>query len=215
MSGERILIVEDDGIIALLLQEITTRYGYEVVAMVATGKEAVEQAISSKPDLILMDIHLADDVDGIEAATRIRASQDIPVVYLTAYADDTTLERAKITEPYAYVLKPVTEKELHIAICLALHKHRSGLQQKKQLAELRKSFQPFQVQQVILPICARCKKIKRDQDGWEDVASFIEKHSETRISHVICPECARILYGDEQWYRDSRDDPTHGDREDI
>ncbi|BCO09421.1 hypothetical protein GF1_17970 [Desulfolithobacter dissulfuricans] len=206
MSRERILIVEDDGIIALLLQEITTRYGYEVMAMVATGKEAVEQAITRKPDLILMDIHLADDVDGIEAAARIRASQDIPIVYLTAYADDTTLERAKITEPYAYVLKPVTEKELHIAICLALHKHRSGLQQRKQLAELQKSIPPLQVREPILPICARCKKIKTDQDGWEDVATFIEKHSRTRISHAICPDCARTLYGDEQWYDPRQDD---------
>ncbi|WP_456387671.1 response regulator [Desulfolithobacter sp.] len=121
MTGKKILIVEDDGIIALLLGEITTRNGYEVVAMVATGRDAVTRAQTEKPDLILMDINLAGDMDGIEAATIIRAHLNVPVVFLTAYADHATLERAKKTGPCSYVLKPVTEEDLINTIEQALN----------------------------------------------------------------------------------------------
>jgi CheY-like chemotaxis protein len=97
--------------------------GYLAYPPVATGEMAVATAVEKRPDLILMDIILAGAMNGVEAAARIRARLQIPVIYLTAHADQGTLQRAKQTEPYGYILKPVEPRELAIAVEMALHKH--------------------------------------------------------------------------------------------
>ncbi|MBN2096842.1 PAS domain S-box protein [Candidatus Peregrinibacteria bacterium] len=122
----RILIAEDEAIIAKDLQSSLTDTGYKVLGVAQTGQEAVEMAKEFRPDLILMDIVLKGKMDGIEAAQKIHDRFDIPVVFLTSYADEEKMERAKGSEPYAYILKPFNIKELQIAIELALHKHRIG-----------------------------------------------------------------------------------------
>ncbi|MBN1814579.1 MAG: response regulator [Anaerolineae bacterium] len=119
----QILIVEDDGIIARDIQQTLVRLGYAYPIVVCSGEEAVERAAEIQPDLVLMDIKLKGLMDGVEAAQQIRARFDIPVVYLTAYADDLTLRRAKVTAPFGYVLKPFEEEELHSAIEMALYRH--------------------------------------------------------------------------------------------
>jgi CheY-like chemotaxis protein len=106
MESAQILVVEDEGIVALHLAQRLEGLGHTVPLVVGSGVEAVRQAVAVRPDLVLMDIHLQGEMDGIEAAKQIRAQGDIPVVYLTAYADEPTLQRAKITEPFGYVLKP-------------------------------------------------------------------------------------------------------------
>ena len=122
MTDARILIVEDEGIVAKDLQNTLEGLGYTVTAVVPSAQEAVKKAVQTQPDLVLMDIILKGYANGVEAATAIR-QLNIPVVYLTAYSDDETLRRAKVTEPYGYILKPFEERELHIAIEIALHKH--------------------------------------------------------------------------------------------
>ena len=124
MARERILIVEDEGIVAADLQSMVRQLGYEVVGIAATGTEAVEKTEALKPDLVLMDIRLQGTMDGIDAAERIVAQGNIPVTYLTAYADSNTVDRAKTTLPYGYILKPFEERDLRTAIELALYKHR-------------------------------------------------------------------------------------------
>jgi PAS domain S-box-containing protein len=124
MESAQILVVEDEGIVALHLAQRLEGLGHTVPMVVGSGAEAVRQAAAVHPDLVLMDIHLQGDMDGIEAARQIRAQGDIPVVYLTAYADDSTLQRAKITEPFGYVLKPFQTRDLQITIEMALYKHR-------------------------------------------------------------------------------------------
>lgn len=124
MDNQRILIVEDERIIALDLQRRLEKFGFTVVGIAATAEESVELAREYRPHLILMDIMLAGPVDGIEAATRIKQTLSIPVVFLTAYADDTTIERAKDAEPFGYVLKPFKERELYTTIDMALYKSR-------------------------------------------------------------------------------------------
>ena len=124
MVQECILIVEDEAIVAADLETTIQQLGYRVVGTVATGADAIEKAESAKPDLVLMDIRLKGAMDGIEAAEQIVARLDIPVTYLTAYADPDTLGRAKLTLPYGYILKPFEEKDLQTAIELALYKHR-------------------------------------------------------------------------------------------
>ncbi|HBX22169.1 MAG TPA: hybrid sensor histidine kinase/response regulator [Desulfotomaculum sp.] len=124
MSGARILIVEDEGIEALDLQYRLQGLGYCVPDIAFTGEEAVKKAEEISPDLVLMDIMLPGEIDGVAAAEQINARFDIPIIYLTAYADKNTLQRAKITEPYGYIVKPFKERELHIAIDMALYKHK-------------------------------------------------------------------------------------------
>jgi two-component system, response regulator PdtaR len=125
MDQARILVVEDEGVVAIDIEEGLKSQGYEVVGVAQTGEDAIAEAERKLPDLILMDIRLKGDVDGITAATCVRDRFHIPVVFLTAYADEATLSRAKIAEPYGYILKPFEEVELRAAIELALHKHRS------------------------------------------------------------------------------------------
>jgi CheY-like chemotaxis protein len=124
MECARILVVEDESVVALSLARYLQRLGHTVLGTVASGLEAVQQTMATRPDLVLMDIHLKGAMDGVEAVAQVRAQCDIPVIYLTAYADETTLERAKVTEPFGYILKPFDQQELQAAIEMALYKHR-------------------------------------------------------------------------------------------
>lgn len=120
----RILVVEDEAIEALDIQQRLERMGYQVSGVAHSGEEGLRKAEELSPDLVLMDIMLPGKLDGVMTAERIRSRLDIPVIYLTAYADENTLQRAKITEPYAYLVKPFQERELHIAIEIALYKYK-------------------------------------------------------------------------------------------
>jgi len=124
MTGERILIVEDEAIVADEIKARLLNLGYEVTGMAMTGEDAVKKAFEVYPDLILMDIRLKGEVDGIKAASMIRERMDVPIVYLTAYADDETLRRAKVSEPFGYIMKPFQERDLHSTIEISLYRHR-------------------------------------------------------------------------------------------
>lgn len=135
-NAARILIAEDEALIAEELSEKVSRMGLEVVGVVDTGEGAVRLAESAAPDLVLMDIRLKTRLDGIEAAGQIRERFGISVIYLTAHSDDATIERAAVTEPLGYLLKPVAERELQIALELGLQKDRAD-------RKLRESEQRF------------------------------------------------------------------------
>jgi PAS domain S-box-containing protein len=118
-----VLIVEDERIVALALERALRRMRYSVTGITNSGEEAIRKAEQTHPDLVLMDIRLRGEMDGIEAAAEIQGRYDIPVVYLTAYADERTVQRAKVTAAFGYVLKPFEERELRVAIEMALYKH--------------------------------------------------------------------------------------------
>ena len=124
MTKASILVVEDEHIVARDIAARLQRRGYLVVGIASTAQEAIDGTGTHRPDLVLMDIMLKGDVDGIAAADQIRDLYDIPVVYLTAFADDQTLARAKVTDAFGYILKPFEERELTITIDMALYKHR-------------------------------------------------------------------------------------------
>ena len=124
MTKASILVVEDEHIVARDIAARLQRRGYLVVGIASTAQEAIEGTGTHRPDLVLMDIMLKGDVDGIAAADQIRDLYDVPVVYLTAFADDQTLARAKVTDAFGYILKPFEERELTITIDMALYKHR-------------------------------------------------------------------------------------------
>lgn len=135
---KRILIVEDESIISKDIQRTLENLGYEVCGTALNGKKAIELAQRKNPDLVLLDIVLKGDLDGIETAEQITAKVNIPVVYLTAYADQHILQRAKITKPFGYILKPFKERDLHITIEMALdsHKMESRLKNERDRAQL-------------------------------------------------------------------------------
>jgi len=125
MAKKKILVVEDEAMVAIDIKNTLIGMKYDVPAIVFSGEEALKKVEEIQPDLILMDIVLKGEMDGIEASQKIRERFGIPVVYLTAYADSTTLKRAKITEPFGYILKPFEGRELHSTIEMALYKQQS------------------------------------------------------------------------------------------
>jgi DNA-binding LytR/AlgR family response regulator len=128
MGKISVLVVEDESIVSKDIQYSLKKLGYNVVGVAATGQKAIELCGEKLPDIILMDIMLKGDINGIEASTRIKESYNIPVIFLTAYADENTLSKAKVTEPYAYIIKPFKEIDLHTSIEMAFYKHSKELE---------------------------------------------------------------------------------------
>ncbi len=127
MAKARILVVEDERIVALHLQQRLQTLGYDVSTPVASGEQALASVCSDQPDLVLMDIHIEGSMDGIETADAISRRYHTPVIYLTAYSEQATLERARATKPYGYLVKPFSERELHATIQMALERRNADL----------------------------------------------------------------------------------------
>lgn len=125
MATFKILIVEDEAVIAMELEERLNHMGYQVTGCAATNASALQKIEAAPPDLVLMDIHLQGARDGIDTAEEIRSRYGLPVIYLTANAEKSTLQRAKLTAPFGYLLKPFREDELRATIEMAIHKHRA------------------------------------------------------------------------------------------
>ncbi|HPR46437.1 MAG TPA: response regulator [Spirochaetota bacterium] len=123
MSTTKILIVEDESIIALDIKSILSRLGYSVTAIVISGPECLKQISENRPDLILMDIKLKGSMDGIETANIVLKEYNIPIVFITAHSDKSSLQRAKVTKPYGYIVKPVSERELYTTIETSIYRH--------------------------------------------------------------------------------------------
>ncbi len=133
-KNKNILIVEDEAILALQIKDELLEMGHSITGIYASGEKALEGIEAARPDLVLMDIKLKGEMDGIETADRIRKQYDIPIIYMTAHSEESTIERAKVTEPYGYLLKPVSVKELRIAVEVALYKFKID-KEKAQLTE--------------------------------------------------------------------------------
>jgi two-component system cell cycle sensor histidine kinase/response regulator CckA len=131
MPDYSIMIVEDEELVAADIQMSVEKMGYAVCATASSGLEAIQKAVSTRPDLVLMDIVLKGSMDGIEAATRIKEMTQIPIVYLTAFSDDAVLQRAKVAEPYGYITKPFVDRDLHIAIEISIYRQQAEARIKK------------------------------------------------------------------------------------
>ncbi len=132
MSKTNILVVEDENIVAKDIQMSLRKLGYNVVAICSNGEAAINAVEEHAPDIVLMDIMLKGDMSGIEAAEQIIARFNIPIIYLTAYADESTLSKAKITEPYGYIIKPFKEIDLRTSIEMAQYKHQKETDVRKE-----------------------------------------------------------------------------------
>ncbi len=133
MTKTNILICEDECIIAKDIQNSLKELGYNVVEICSSGEDAVKKTGEFKPDLVLMDIMLSGEMSGIDAANEIRQKFNIPVIFITAFSDDSTIDKAKISEPFGYILKPFKKTDLNTSIQLALYKHSKESEVKKEL----------------------------------------------------------------------------------
>ncbi len=173
----KILIVEDESVIAFDLSRRLPKLGYEVCAIISTGEEAAQKTAELKPDLVLMDICLRGEMDGIAAAQVIRRQNDVPVIFLTANSDEMTLKRAKLSRPSSYLLKPFKERELQIGIDMALLNHRlqTELQAARDQLEHRVAERTAELAQVNETLRAEVEVRKRTEAQAREQADLLAK----------------------------------------
>ncbi len=162
MAKKRIMVVEDEGITALRIQGSLKQMGYTVTSLVFTGEEAVEKAAEEKPDLVLMDIMLGGDMDGVEAAGKIHALYGIPVIYLTAHSDEKMLKRIRSTRPFGYITKPFDDRELRIVVEIAFYKHEMDrmLMENKEALEVKVKERTAELESAVRMLKTAEKKLK-------------------------------------------------------
>ena len=186
----RILVVEDEAITAADLQDRLSALGYEISGWATSGEEAIELARADKPDLALMDIMLRGKMNGIEAARILRSELAVPVIFLTANSNDAVLDKAKASEPFAYLLKPFEERQLRTNIEMALYKNKMEQEREELIRQLQDALAKVKTLSGLLPICAWCKDVRDDEGYWLRVEKYVEKNSAAKFSHSLCPSCA-------------------------
>jgi AmiR/NasT family two-component response regulator len=198
----KVLVVEDDFLVSLMVQRMVEEIGYEVAATANNGNEAVERTKEIKPDIVLMDIKMTD-MDGIEAAKIIQKEIPTPVVMLTAHETPELLEQASDAGVGAYLVKPVNVRELENAITISkarfqdMQKLREvNLKLEQRNADLEKALSHIKTLTGLLPICASCKKIRDDSGYWHQVEAYVQDHSDAEFSHGLCPDCVENYYSD-------------------
>ena len=190
----RILVVEDDANVAVVLEARLHAFGYRVCEIARSGPGAIRSAVQHRPDLVLMDILLEGEMNGIEAAEGISARINVPIIFLTCLNDDRIMDRAIQTSPFGYLVKPYDTVALRSCIEIALIKHHSEKERGRLIKKLEAALLEVKRLSGLLPICASCKRIRIDGGGWQQIEDYISAHSEADFSHSICPECARRLY---------------------
>jgi CheY-like chemotaxis protein len=191
----QVLIVEDELVVAKEIERTLVSFGYGVVDVVPSGVMAIGVVDQMHPDLVLMDIHLRGEMDGIAAADLIRQGAGVPVVFLTSYFDDDTLDRAIAVEPFGYLLKPFEPQELRMTVETSLARHRA---EHRLIASMQNSSCPpihVGAPPGYVGICASCKKIREEPESpWENVEQFILRYMDAKLTHGICPDCTQRLY---------------------
>lgn len=191
MEKIKILVVEDESIIAADIAMSLQGMGYEVIPTVSSGNKAIMKIEENRPDLILMDIVIKGEMDGIETAEQIGEQFQIPIIFLTAYADKKTLERAKKTGPFGYITKPFEEVDLRVAVEIGLYKAKMEAEREMLITELQEALAKVETLSGLLPMCAWCKNIRDDKGYWQTVEQYIGEHSKAEFTHGICLDCMK------------------------
>lgn len=200
-----ILVAEDDYLISEEIVRSLDSLGYGNIRKAANGREAVDTACTIRPDVVVMDVQMPE-LDGIAAAARIQECCPTPIVILTAYESSDLLRKASAAGVSSYLLKPPQPEEMERAITIALARHSDLMEIRhfhKELAQVNEELQRAlaEVKQLrgILPICAYCKKIRKDDGSWEQIEVYVREHTDAQFSHGMCGEC-KI-----KWYEELED----------
>ncbi len=206
----RVLIAEDEFLVGKEITRILKDIGYEQIGIAQNGEKAVEMTRSLHPDIVLMDIKMPK-LDGLQAARQILEACPTPVIILTAHESKEFFKKASETGVVAYITKPPSKIEIERAVTIALARHQDLLELqhlnrdlKSHKEELEKKLAEIKTLKGLLPICAKCKKIRDDKGYWNLIETYIEQHSEAFFSHGMCPNCSEELYGDQDWYIDMK-----------
>ena len=188
MIDANILIVEDENIVAKDIETRLKKFGYQVFGLVSTGEEAIKKVTEKAPDLVLMDIRLKGKMDGVETAQLIHQTFDIPVIFITANADEKTLERAKVTDPFGYIIKPFKEKELKTTIEITLNKYqmeRKLKQSEQWLATVLKSIGDAVITSDAIGTITFMNPVAEKLTGWKQQDAFGKEATEIfKITHA-------------------------------
>jgi len=185
----RILVVEDEAIVAADITDRLKSLGYDVIGPVDNGVAAIEKSVELRPDLVLMDIMLKGEMTGTEAASQIRTELHIPVIYLTANSNEATFAKARDTEPFGFILKPFEETVLKGNIEIALYKHKMEREREILIGQLHEALAKVKTLSGLIPICPWCKSVRTDKGYWQEVEHYVREHSDATVASNVCPSC--------------------------
>ncbi len=208
----KILLVEDDYLVADLIKRTITELGYNIIDRALNGEEAVSKVELLRPDIVMMDIEMPV-MNGIEATRIIQEQCPTPVIILTAFETSKLINEASEAGISAYLVKPIKKYLIERSIVIAMARHKDIMKVRRlnrvlnnRNKEIEKALAEIETLRGIIPICASCKSIRDDKGYWQNVEKYISAHTSAEFSHGICPECEKKLYGQEHWYIEMKKD---------
>ncbi|MBI2519061.1 MAG: response regulator [Bdellovibrio sp.] len=193
MDKKRIMVVEDEALIALDIKNNLIRLGYEVPAIVASGEAAIRCAEQVMPDLILMDITLDGAMNGLEAAISINKAFAIPVVFLTAHSDNEMLKLGQAAGAYGFLPKPYDARALKSTIEMAHARFQDMVEIRRLNEELQQSIDKVEKLRKHLPVCSWCKQVRASDGSWHELDRYLTDNAEFQFTHGICPVCKKTI----------------------
>lgn len=189
----RILIAEDDFLVAEMIKGQLEQLGHEVLDVAINGHYAAEKVRDLKPDLVMMDMNMPD-MNGIDGMRLIHKHFPTPIVVLTAYESRDLLERATKAGAGAYLIKPSNLQEIERAIDISIARFDDLLELKKINAELKEALESIKTLEGLIPICVNCKKVRDDGGHWTDVENYLLRHTNVCLEKNLCPKCMKEIY---------------------
>ncbi len=191
----RILIADDEPLIAHLIAQEVVAAGHRVVAKAIDGRNALRLTQELHPDVVLMDISMPE-MDGFEASEMIQDHCPTPIVMLTAHAEQDMLAKAADCGAGAYLVKPPEAGEINRALVIAISRHSDIMKLLRMNQELQEALLDVKVLKGLLPICCQCKKIHSENGQWQQVETYVRNHTNAEFTHTYCPTCAKHYFPD-------------------
>ena len=189
----RVLIAEDETMMARVIQDILEGIGYQVLGRVQDGQQAIQMTKKLKPDVVLMDIRMPV-LSGLEATKRLQRRNPTPVVILTSFEEQGMVELAGGVGAGAYLVKPATPPEIERAITIAIARFDDMMELRRVNDELQAALNQVETLQGLLPMCANCKSMRDDDGYWQDVETYLQTHTDLELTQGLCPDCTSKLY---------------------
>jgi len=189
----RVLIAEDDFLVAEMVRGQVEQLGHEVVAVVENGHLAAEKTRELRPELVLMDINMPD-MDGIDGMRLIQKHFPTPIIILTAYESDDLVEKASEAGAGAYLVKPSSVAEMDRAMIIAVARFQDIQRLRKVNEELEEALARVRTLSGLLPVCVSCRKVRDDKGYWKEVETYLAAHGGAEVSRCLCPDCMKKIY---------------------